>query len=1274
MTPNILPKCALQLSHLLTRAHGFIQGDDLRKNFLDHLGIDIEPSINKKEPYANEIVNALIKLEQYTPLLNLCLVLRHYFFREQNSYWCINRIIDELMRQGSIGLIHLLHIESDILRPLFSSPLGEETIPARVIDFTGREQELEDITSKILEFRASRVCTSLTIHGLAGIGKSTLTIEAIHKIKDYTLYPDGILWLDCEQERGRKGVNRIYRQILEFRKIHLQSYPTDQQTLEYYAQEIQRRYTGPGLLILDQVEQDLPIDQVVKYLQHTPITIIITTREPFKAIESEPYPLGPLNHDEAKLLYEVTIKTTSGHNIEAEKHDYDASKIDGNPFNIKVTAASRAVQKRDTNIQDEASDASDDIFLVLDPSLESLSVNTKNFLAILGMFNVNSYPLLAIHAILKEVVPTLKEEEREDIIDELKKRYLITIHATEVHLHGMVRSLVSDKWQDLALSLLRQGLEGLIRGIKELTEQLTQKTTITESDIRWIVRIIRNWQQRYEDFTSAFMANIRAIDEYLYRQGNWSYLYDMRIALLELFERQENKFGQVDSLLSLGKLANLQGSAEAATHFIEQAQDITNTITIENPNEDIDLLKYKTRIFLGLGYVAHDRGYLSEAKRHYSQALQMANYINQTNTIAEILHIIGCLSIDQGDNKKAHLRFNRSLKLAEKLAEEQQSSLVVKIHTSLGCLRMEQGIYIEASEYFNKALTMIQGINKPNTKGNILLCLGRLAQAQGRYGEAHYYYEQSLQVANERNRKATLSEILLSKGKLAQAQGDYKKAADLYQQALKISREIQHRSIECEILLSQGDLESAHGQFQQARNLIWDAEAIASGVNRQSLACKVLLAQGKFTNTYSMYDDSANFLKKALETAKRIGQRAIECEAILSQGRLAIDRGDYLEADKRLSEASKIAVKLGHRILERDVLLSYGRLANARGRYSDAFTYHKDSLTIAQSSGDRVSENECLLSSGYVAQDQGDYTQASQYYQQSLDTALKLDRRITIANASLMLGSLSQDQGIYDKASEYYKDALSLSKEIRHPAIRGAILLSIGCLELDKSQGLVKSHTPKIILGKIKGSLDEARKIAEGLRRNSTRGNVYLILGRLALRQGDYELANKYLGEALDIARTLSRKSTESDILIHMGRYYLMQGKHSEALEQLEEAKSIASNIKRQATISDALLYIGKLHSEQKAFNKATDYLQQAYIIAHHIGRGSVEVDSLFSIGKLYIEQGEDIKAEDSYKHAYSAAKKIGHPYAIEILRQPLLKIKKKQLYPLPSKPNEGRI
>jgi tetratricopeptide (TPR) repeat protein len=204
-----------------------------------------------------------------------------------------------------------------------------------------------------------------------------------------------------------------------------------------------------------------------------------------------------------------------------------------------------------------------------------------------------------------------------------------------------------------------------------------------------------------------------------------------------------------------------------------------------------------------LGILAQDQGDYQEAQRQYQRALAIKEALGNQAGMASSYHQLGNLAQDQGDYQEARRQYQRALETFEALGN--QASMASSYH-QLGVLAQRQGDYQEAQRQYQRALAIFEALGNLGNQADMASSyhqLGMLAHLQGDYEEARRQYQRALAIVEALGNQASMASCYGHLGMLAQRQGDYQEAQRQYQRALAIF----------EALGNQAGMASSYGQL-----------------------------------------------------------------------------------------------------------------------------------------------------------------------------------------------------------------------------------------------------------------------------------------------------------------------------------------------------------------------------------------------------------------------------------------------------------------------------
>ncbi|WP_440103997.1 ATP-binding protein [Streptosporangium sp. H16] len=175
-------------------------------------------------------------------------------------------------------------------------------LPRNPTNFVGRTREVAEL-ERLLAGRRSGSGTVCAVTGMGGVGKTTLVLQVVHRLK--TAYPDGVLFIDMHGQAGSRAVSagEVLGRFLGRLGVPGEFVPAH---VEERAAMFGDRVAGKRMLIvLDNVRDA----QHVAPILSSPggCDIIVSSRNTLNALECEwRLELAPLPVDEAKELLRLS--------------------------------------------------------------------------------------------------------------------------------------------------------------------------------------------------------------------------------------------------------------------------------------------------------------------------------------------------------------------------------------------------------------------------------------------------------------------------------------------------------------------------------------------------------------------------------------------------------------------------------------------------------------------------------------------------------------------------------------------------------------------------------------------------------------------------------------------------------------------------------------------------------------------------------------------------------------------------------------------------------
>lgn len=275
--------------------------------------------------------------------------------------------------------------------------LPKEITKTELIDFIGREQELENCSRLLNDVKNNNEC--LTIQGTGGLGKTKLVKKLALEYSQRGYYHNNITFIDCEH---LASYQQFYRFVAGAFDLEDAIDFIDHMTQNPEYQE------GERLIIIDNAESLLLLEDKEKILNLiSSITnyalILITSRELINIAEEQKFVLRDFVTDEAALLFEQKAKRQFNPTEQEYLRQHILKELlDNNPLAISLVASSLVAGK---NLKVLKKELEDNFFALTAKQEEHFSeAEARNVDRKSSIWNSIDYSYRALNKVAKEAI------------------------------------------------------------------------------------------------------------------------------------------------------------------------------------------------------------------------------------------------------------------------------------------------------------------------------------------------------------------------------------------------------------------------------------------------------------------------------------------------------------------------------------------------------------------------------------------------------------------------------------------------------------------------------------------------------------------------------------------------------------------------------------------------------------------------------------------------------------------------------------------------------
>jgi tetratricopeptide (TPR) repeat protein len=804
--------------------------------------------------------------------------------------------------------------------PAYQQFLDPDTQLVRVAkpsEFVGRRRTLQRC------LKAIRTSLGVLIHGLGGVGKSTVTARLLERMVGYhrlvnfrQLDEDKLLKTlaeQCTSERGHDILNGKLPLMQRLTKFFTEGLNTKEQRFAFVLDDFEANLElRNGVYVLQPQVVDVLL-ALLKAMQNSqlPHKVIITCRYNFTLSELNHRlyrePLGALGGADLIKKYNRLDSFNGSWQFQPDLPERAKKAADGNPRLLEwldkilqnspqSPEAERGVEMILQKMADKEKEFREDIL-----AQELLKQQTPALRLMLGKLLVYELPVpqAAISPICEDISSWESHKQRAEILGLLE----VTLTNNTERLYRVPRILSP-------LLEFPENPKG-----EELYKQAAQI-------------LYRLWWEEAEGATEAQKLEIH------------------RLALLG---NDEKIAGKIANSLA-GHLRN-QSRFREAIHLCKSTLEITKNHSV---------LKE-------IAYCKHQMGEVEQALNYYQQALNTCPAEDE-GELASIYHHFGILKADKGEVDEVIALYNQSLEIKERIGDVQGKAATLHC---MGILYANKGEVDEAIALYNQSLEINERIGNVQGKAATLHCLGVLYANKGEVDQAITLYNQSLEIneriGNVQGKAATLHEL----GILYANKGEVDQAIALYNQSLKIEEGIGNVQGKAATLHCLGVLYADKGEVDEAIALYNQSLEITQRIGDVKTKAATLQNLGLIYANKGDVDQAIALFNQSLEITQRIGDVKTKAATLQNLGLIYANKGDVDQAIALFNQSLEITQRIGDVQGKAATLHNLASIYADKGEVDEAIALYNQSLEITQRIGDVKTKALTLHKLGILYADKG---------------------------------------------------------------------------------------------------------------------------------------------------------------------------------------------------------------------------------------------------------------------------------------------------------------
>jgi predicted ATPase/DNA-binding XRE family transcriptional regulator len=228
------------------------------------------------------------------------------------------------------------------------------------------------------------------------------------------------------------------------------------------------------------------------------------------------------------------------------------------------------------------------------------------------------------------------------------------------------------------------------------------------------------------------------------------------------------------------------------------------------------------------GFLAYVQGDFAAMPACFDESLSISRQLGYTEGEAYALEGLGIVAHHRDDYPLATSRFNESMALFERLGDTWGTANSL---FRLGNVALNEGRYADARQLHEQSLRLRRSVGDSGRIASSLLHLGEVARCCGDYEEAGRSYEAALELYRQLGGKDGIASSLHNLGHVRSRSGDYASAVDCFTRGLLLFVELGDKLSIIECVAGLAGVYAATGKPKIAARLLGASEAALESLN-----------------------------------------------------------------------------------------------------------------------------------------------------------------------------------------------------------------------------------------------------------------------------------------------------------------------------------------------------------------------------------------------------------------------------------------------------------
>jgi tetratricopeptide (TPR) repeat protein/transcriptional regulator with XRE-family HTH domain len=361
-------------------------------------------------------------------------------------------------------------------------------------------------------------------------------------------------------------------------------------------------------------------------------------------------------------------------------------------------------------------------------------------------------------------------------------------------------------------------------------------------------------------------------------------------------------------ILACSNFMRVRGYYHTAENYLQQALLTITSAETTSP----ELIEEQLLLIHHLATFVELRGNYRQARDYCHQGLVLAKQLKLSNVERDLLTTLGLVAFQQADYKQARKMFGNALSTAKQHSEQEQIAMLCGY---LGRVAYMQGQTLLAENYYQEGMIQARHAGTREIISRLLAHLGAVSVRQGNYVRAEQLfqeglslerYQQHLPLLEQQGDLESLAWLLQNWGSLLRSQGHYAQADAHYQEIMALGYRSGRDSELCMSLTDQGQLALAQGDPEQAIRYLQEGIDLAQRIGNRCYLPALLTTLGTARGLQGGHEQANALFQKSVRLSQQYHAYWDLLYGLVSWGEFHLVSQHWEEARQRFLEGMQL--------------------------------------------------------------------------------------------------------------------------------------------------------------------------------------------------------------------------------------------------------------------------------------------------------------------------------------------------------------------------------